>query len=50
MKASHAHVLIRGRAFFYLILIPEKLVNDLPIRGTMGTILRIFIKKCDIST
>ncbi len=28
---------------FYLLLIPEKLVNYLLIRGTMGILLRIYV-------
>ena len=28
---------------FSFVLIPEKLVNYLPIRGTMGILLRIYV-------
>ena len=29
--------------YFSVVLIPEKLVNYLPIRGTMGILLRIYV-------
>lgn len=39
---SYIRTLSLEDVLFYLILIPQKLVNYLRIRGTMGLILRTF--------